>query len=89
MPRFKSKPIFNYRRYKMRITVEQLKELIKESIEEMLQEKKVNKGSSEKMRKLAAVAHPEDELDAEDFKELGRRSKAKAKSKEKTEKKKN
>lgn len=72
----------------MHITIEQLKELIKESVQEILQEKKVGKGSSEKMRKLAAVAHPEDELDAEDFKELGRRSKAKAESKEKTVKKK-
>ena len=72
----------------MRITVEELRELIKESVEEILQEKKITKNSSEKMRKLAAVAHPEDELDAEDFKELGRRSKAKAKSKVKAEKKK-
>jgi len=65
----------------MRISVEQLKELIREAVEEVMEEKEL-KGDQEEID----VAPPFGKLTGADFKKLGRHSKAKAKNKTKAKK---
>lgn len=59
----------------MRITVKQLKQLIREAVEEVMEEKDELKGDQDELD----VAPPFGKLTGDDFKKLGRRSKAKSK----------
>ena len=65
----------------MKITVKQLKQLIREAVEEAVEEKDKLVGDQKKLD----VAPPFGKLDKHDFKRLGARSKAKFKKREKLE----
>jgi len=62
----------------MRITVKQLKQLIREAVEEVMEEKDELKGDQDELD----VAPPFGKLTGDDFEKLGRRSKAKSKKDE-------
>jgi hypothetical protein len=57
----------------MRITVKQLKQLIREAVEEVMEEKEELKGDQDELD----VAPPFGKLTGDDFKKLGARGKAK------------
>ena len=59
----------------MKVTVNELKELILETVQEILEEKKNLKGKQEKLD-----VNKDGKLDKKDFAELGRRSKVVAKA---------
>jgi transcriptional regulator len=74
---FQSKSIYRHSNkddIKMRITVKQLKQLIREAVEEVIEEKEELKGDQDELD-----VNYDGELTGDDFEILGARSKAKAK----------
>ena len=65
----------------MRITVKELKQLIREAVEEVMKEEGELKGKQKELD----VAPPFGKLDKYDFKKLGKMSKAKAEKEEEKE----